>query len=611
MTYVNPAHYDKRPVKNWLQRANEGTISLPDFQRSYVWNNQRIANYLKALFQNRPTGVFLILPIRDEPQFVSRPLMGINVEDGNPTELVLDGQQRLTSLWHALRGTPDHQFFVEVSDLSSREMDVSNVHTYSTRSSQYRVLREPAVAYDKNLVPIDILWEDMDENNPERDELGKIWDWSNSACSTDSDEARRLERAIGRLQKEHLLNRELHYCALPPETSKQEAIDVFIETNSSSVTVKRFDIVVATAQRQYEEHLRQCIEDFHNDNDLTSNYFKGDEQETIPEIGEWILKVACLKVRTEQHPLGLPPKEANYEKALTAVFASDQDSPRPIDSLLIDLKFALATAAKHGGVTHRTLASWPPVHVVAGIQEELKGVEGTARSRAARVGTANKLISTYLWRAFLTDRYEVQANDRLYEDYKQLRQCLFSIRNTGTTDESMLPPMLNDSLHPLPSEDDLLDTAWSWIGLKSRRGRAIAAITLANNPKDWATGETLDTETVRSLENSGELERHHVFPKDFLKEHIDVGRINLGLNGVVLKKITNRSFSRNDPALYMNNLLNQSSVTDSELRQRVETHLVPYELLVSSGDPESRYEVFLSERAKIMIEKINELAVLP
>ena len=51
----------------------------------------------------------------------------------------------------------------------------------------------------------------------------------------------------------------LQYCALPAETDPNVAIDIFVETNKSSLTIKRFDIVVAIAQGSHGEDLRMRL----------------------------------------------------------------------------------------------------------------------------------------------------------------------------------------------------------------------------------------------------------------------------------------------------------------------------------------------------------------
>ena len=97
--------YKSRTVGAWLGMAERGELALPSFQRSYVWKSRQfIEDYVEAVFRNRPTGVFLILKTNGSPQLESRSLRGIDIDVASADELLLDGQQRLTSLWQVLNG---------------------------------------------------------------------------------------------------------------------------------------------------------------------------------------------------------------------------------------------------------------------------------------------------------------------------------------------------------------------------------------------------------------------------------------------------------------------------------------------------------------------------
>ena len=130
MPFLNtPPIYDSRSVKDWLEMADRGEVLLPNFQRSFVWKPKQTADYLMALLENRPTGILLVLEATDPLQFKSRFLHGhdftrdVSTETGKqPRELVLDGQQRLTSLWGALRGTADKRYFIRVIDLAGARL---------------------------------------------------------------------------------------------------------------------------------------------------------------------------------------------------------------------------------------------------------------------------------------------------------------------------------------------------------------------------------------------------------------------------------------------------------------------------------------------------------
>ena len=89
-------------------------------------------------------------------QFVSRMLKGnaVDADQEKIEELVLDGQQRLTSLWNVLRGMASRKFYIEVEDLNKRNMEVKQITSYLDKAGPGRTLCDPTIAFNKNFVPV-------------------------------------------------------------------------------------------------------------------------------------------------------------------------------------------------------------------------------------------------------------------------------------------------------------------------------------------------------------------------------------------------------------------------------------------------------------------------
>lgn len=602
MASGKPARYESRQIIDWLRMVDRGEVALPSFQRSYVWKNQRIADYLTALFQNRPTGTFIILSTDAEhgPVFASRAIDGTSADQERTRELVLDGQQRLTALWRALTGEGNHRFFAVVKDIASRDLAVQRVVVHANSSAAGKKYSRPELAAQDNLVPIDILYDGgVDETN--QDEPGPLWRWCETACQEQSDRSRRLERAVWkRLRELLLLNRELHYCVVPARTPAHVAIDIFVDTNQSSATIRRFDLVVAIAEQDYEEDLRRRISDWHDTHEVFHSYFSADESRYIPEIGEWALKVACLRATSEKHPFGLPPRERHYDTALCWLLnGTDTEREERLRHLLEDLRETLDLVGRNGAATRRTLPAWPPLHVIAALWPDIRAIGKPTWS-----DTARRLVGAYLWRSFVTDRYEAQANDRLFEDRVRLAECLHDIKTSGRL--RSLPPAFDGAQHPIPAADAVMKET-GWIG-RGRRGLAIAAAVMRDSPLNWVTGEVMDVERIRELERGRRLDRHHVFPKDALRDVVSAEDADRGMNGVLLSKAANLSLARKDPRDYLLYVRKEAQgLSESSLKQRVESHLVSYEVLVAEGPIGDRYRRFIAERAERIREKVQEL----
>lgn len=585
------ADYKSRNIDEWLEMANEGTLALPDFQRSWVWSPSKIQLYLKALFENRPTGTFLILEAADDPQFGSRSFSGMPATTGRAKELVLDGQQRLTALWIALGGEkdPKHRFYLKVNSLKKGSLDVVDVQVHSTTTRPGRELEDPRVAYAEDLVPVGILYDAKDDRG-----LGEIWHWCNKACGNGSAlDVQVLNEAIRkRLREPFLFNRPLWYCNLDKSTRANVAVDIFVETNSISVRIKRFDIVVALARGAYGEDLRDRIHDAFRDNEVMTHYFKPNQEEWIPDVGEWMLKVACLKA-------GLAPKEANYDDALRRLVEGGTFAV--LDNLFQNLRDTLIVAAREGAPTRRTLPSWPPLHVIAALQDRLEAFRDPSRIRVR-----DKLIIAYYWRCLFSNRHQMQANDRLLEDYHDLVRCLDEVEEIGGI-VGALPGVFNQDAHPIPTAEELAEEL-PWIS-RGRPGRALAALATRRTPSDWITGQKFDVERVRKMEANGKLDRHHVFPREMLRgEGIEKDSREHGLNGVLLDRRTNRRFSKSDPRDCFAGLLDDA--TEDELRARVASHLVPYDVIWSGSTVKGRYQAFIRARAKLVAKEIRRLVTL-
>lgn len=95
-------------VNKYIEWARSGRLQLPDFQRGYKWEDERVRQLLVTVASGHPMGIVMLLKTaRDaEIRFKPKPFESTDVDsDVEPGLLLLDGQQRLTSLTQALSGT--------------------------------------------------------------------------------------------------------------------------------------------------------------------------------------------------------------------------------------------------------------------------------------------------------------------------------------------------------------------------------------------------------------------------------------------------------------------------------------------------------------------------
>ena len=93
----------KRSLRELLQELKKGTIQLPEFQRGWVWKNEQIKELIASVIRQYPIGAVMLLEAGGEVRFQTRPVEGLRFDGAIPAPdlLILDGQQRLTSMFQA------------------------------------------------------------------------------------------------------------------------------------------------------------------------------------------------------------------------------------------------------------------------------------------------------------------------------------------------------------------------------------------------------------------------------------------------------------------------------------------------------------------------------
>lgn len=89
-----------------LDQIDSGVIALPEFQRGYVWSREQVRRLMRSLYRAYPVGVFLMWETQAETAETRRDT-GASV---GVVKLLLDGQQRITSLYGIIRGKPPRFF---------------------------------------------------------------------------------------------------------------------------------------------------------------------------------------------------------------------------------------------------------------------------------------------------------------------------------------------------------------------------------------------------------------------------------------------------------------------------------------------------------------------
>lgn len=94
-------------VESLIDMIERGELQLPEIQRHYVWRAPRVRDLLDSLYRGYPSGSVLVWETT-QPVAARELQVHGGPPDAAPSKLLLDGQQRLTSLAAVLRGRPIH-----------------------------------------------------------------------------------------------------------------------------------------------------------------------------------------------------------------------------------------------------------------------------------------------------------------------------------------------------------------------------------------------------------------------------------------------------------------------------------------------------------------------
>lgn len=204
-----------------------------------------------------------------------------------------------------------------------------------------------------------------------------------------------------------------------------------------------------------------------------------------------------------------------------------------------------------------------------------------------RLGAVRTLLRRYLWRAFVTTRYESAAATASFQDYVSLLPAV----EAGARDEPQAP--IFDQ--PLPSVDEIRTSGWP--KRRDRLSRAILSISFRAGALDMADGAAI------SVSNVAKREYHHLFPVAFLRDKgVPEWTASVALNCALITWRTNRTIAAKPPVEYLTERTAAAALGEEQVRHRLTTHLIDDDDL-AGGD----FDVFLERRAEQMHAAIERL----
>lgn len=245
-----------------LEQVHSGKMQLPDFQRNWVWDDDRIIGLLASISRGFPVGAIMTLDAGGDIKFKPRPVEGVSIgEDVSPDSFLLDGQQRLTSLYQALlydgpvetRTSKNERgklwYYIDILKAldphTDREdafisVDESKKSTYDFGRQITLDLSTPELEYENHMMPTELL-------------LGDSMGW---AIEYFSHWGNRTDHPNGNPQEfmrnfnesiiKPLNGYQLPVISLEKETPKEAVCKVFEKVNTGGITLNVFELMTAS-----------------------------------------------------------------------------------------------------------------------------------------------------------------------------------------------------------------------------------------------------------------------------------------------------------------------------------------------------------------------------
>lgn len=546
-----------RYLPDWITRIRTHQIELPRFQRMEAWGNREITDLLQTVVRGLPAGSVLILEVGDKSPFISRPMEGAPNHGERVTELLLDGQQRLTALWRSLTDNyEDRVYFAEFpsNDSQDTESQIVSVGRWQRNGKRYPVWADSAKAcWERRYIPVRLFGPD-DQAEAEMDK------WVEEAVNGDPKEERALSRRITRLRQQFSIF-NIPFLSLPVGTPRSVALDVFIKMNTRMVRLTAFDVIVAQTEETTGQSLHDLMESLLSQVPELRAY---DETPEDTVLAVHALLQDRLPNQTGFFDINLRQMVDNWEEVV-------EGSQAAIEFLEEEHVF-----------DYQRL----PTEVVL---PPLIALYSRAPSKPDARGNAKVWLRKYLWRAFFTDRYERAAASAAFQDYRGLRDLL-----AGRGTESNVP-CFDEAKHSLPAKEALIQAGWP--KKRDRLARAILLLSLRGGARDFAEDNSVNRDQLKKREY------HHLYPLGFLRQtEIDEKDANRALNCALIGWRTNRAISAKRPVDYLLERSKASNLGEAEIRKRLATHAVSYNDL-----KEEDYEKFLANRAQTAMSAIEAL----
>ena len=561
-----------------MREVSTGKEQLPEFQRGWTWDNDRIRGIIASLSQGYPMGAIMRLEYGNENvRFKYRTIEGVTVTGVTPEFLILDGQQRLTSMYRATcckepvettteKGKEIKRFYYldikkcldESEDRVDAVIAVPSDRKIKTNFDRDVVLdlstRE--LEFEHEMFPINIIF---DSNARE--------DWADGYK-----EYHEYDKAFMEKYKQFrtqvidtIVGYKLPVITLGKETPREAVCKVFENVNTGGVPLTVFELVTATFATYDFDLRKDWIE--------CRDKIRGKGETLNTDVMEGVDETSFLTAIT-LYTTYLSDKMTTCKKK-DVLALNFEDYKKNRDILLEGYKMARKFLFQQYVFRKRDLPYTTQLIPLSAIC----AVIGTA---TFNLPSTQKILAKWFWCGIMGEMYGGANETRYVTD---IEDVVAEVQGKDSQNRTINAAYFS---------------ATRLLSLQTRNSAAykgIMALVYREQCRDFMQGITMDI--VKSMDESPDI--HHIFPEAYCKKMgLDKTKWNSIVNKTPLLPASNRQIGGDAPSVYSGNIMKKAEIDEVELRFRIESHLVNYDYLIADD-----FDHYFIARAKAILKVIE------
>lgn len=563
-----------RQITDLMKDVDCGNAQLPDFQRGWVWDDNRIKALIASITNNYPVGAAMFLEYGNvNVRFKYRVVEGVPVENIIPSELILDGQQRITSIYSALYNRkPVHTrtekgkdikrfYYIDIekalnTDIDRVEAIISIPETRIVTSNFGRDieldLSSPDKEYEQKMFPLNIILDYV-----------KMQSWQNEYYAYYKYDSLIIQEftKFNNIIVMPTMQYKMPVILLDKNTPKEAVCQVFENVNTGGVSLTVFELITAIF----------AMDDFELRKDWETRkekYFSGD---LLNVISATDFLTACTLLSTYKKGGTVSCKKKDVLNLTLDEYKKYADD---LSDGFVEAEKILEEERIFSSKDLPYTTQFIPLAVLCTI---------LAENNQIKVTNIKNKIKQWYWCGVFGEMYGGANETRYVLDVVGVMDWL--------KDDNKLPKTVQDSyFNPrrLLSLQSRLSAAY----------KGIMALILKNHCQDFISGREMDF-TAYKAEN---IDIHHVFPRDYCeKQGYDKAKWNSVVNKTPITYSTNREIGGVAPSVYLAKIVLKGQVAADALDSYLETHWLDVNACRSDD-----FQEHIINRAKMLLDAIEK-----